>query len=566
MTEKASLIPHALQRIALLVAVVVAATPPRVSAQPASTESVTLEQVAERRWRATYRLAGPTSALEFQRPADFYRERIWTVVTPGYAFDRDEDAQLLAVQSGGEPVDEIVVEFGEFTDPLPLEYELFVPFADGGRALYTGHLYASPDSGRMVRTLDLVPPPGESLIIRGGVHQGPLHWTDEYGDGTYAFFGDARPIETEVVIAVFDEGLPDWLRDEFDDWLPRLFDLYRERLGAALPWKPLVLYGHRPSDQEGFSYGGGTLTGLIQLTVTGDAWNEPSADGRATALGFLAHEVAHMWNGQLISNGGRDIWTHEGAADALADRLLLEFGVFDEAAHRGREETALNGCILRLGDGGIGDSDDPEVPYECGQVMAMWTVAAIGQGGDDTDLLEFWRALIASALGNDGEYDAERYFEVLASFGVTDEVTLAMRTAVAGTDGAAVEALVTGLRRAGLGLIQDDDSTPAYRYELARRAMGHLMGSACGGRFSYSGVQRFRTFPIEGCAPFEEALVIESIEGLEVASDGDRIYDQIVAACRSGDTVALRGPDSAVGVPCTVRMAPRRPWYSLAGG
>ena len=537
-----------------------------VAQAPAGTsaaESIVVEATPAGTWRATYRLSRPTERLEFVRPANFYRARVWTVATPGYGFEFEGGMQYLVARESSAVTDEIVVEFPEYTSQLSAEYELFVKFSDGGRAIYTGHLYARPDGRDAINTLELAPLPGENLVIRGGVHDGPIVWTDEYGDGTYAFYGSTEPLETDVVIAVLDQGLPGWLRDEFDAWIPRVFDWYRERLGQSLPWKPLVLYGHQASRDEGYSYGGGTLTGLIQLTVSGESWTRPSDAAREIALGFVAHEVAHLWNGQLTSNRGTDPWIHEGSADALADQLLFEFGVLDEAAVARRQTNALNGCFLRLGGDAIKQSRHSRTPYECGHAMALWTEAAIGRARPDIDLLDFWAALVDEALRYEGVYDTERYLGVVGSFGVSGDVLDRMRHAVVGGGGDAVDLVVEGLRDAGVPLETGGEPTREYRRELARQAMSHVMSTACSGRYSYNGVETFRTFPIAGCEPFVEEMEVEEIAGAGVPSEGDQIYDRVVAACAGDSMVELSGPGGSRDVVCDKPLRPRRPWYSL---
>jgi hypothetical protein len=534
-------------------------------------EHVALEQLGETRWRATYHLDEPARVLHFQRPATFYRERVWDVMTPGYEFAREGDLQVLQLIEGATPRDEIVVEFDQFTGQLTAEYELFVEFSDGGRAIYTGHLYVRPDARDMVRTVSLAPSAGENAVIRGGVYSGPTVWTDDYADGTYVFFGSNTPLTTDEVIVVFDDGLPAWLRAEFDAWLPRLFALYRDRMGAALPWKPLVLYGHQDSDQEGYSYGGGTLTGLIQLTVSGSAWTESSTAGRQLALGFLAHEIAHLWNGQLTTNNGTDPWVHEGSADEMSDRLLFEFGVLEGWAVHERREEALNGCFMRLQRTSIKEATDSQVTYECGQVMALWTEAAIRAAGSDTDLFGFWRALVEKSLRPDstyeiGVYDAERYLDVVGSFGVSEEMRSRMRRALEGA-GDPVPIIVSGLHAAGLELEAGGRPSSNSRGQLARSALSHVMGGACNGRYSFSGVRALQTYPIEDCAPFAEALLIDRIDGFEVAVEGEMIYDAIVDTCAAGGSV--RFEDSGSGetreVRCEQPLAPRPSWYSFVG-
>jgi hypothetical protein len=368
---------------------------------------------------------------------------------------------------------------------------------------------------------------------------------------------------------VFDSGLPEWLRSEFDEWLPRLFALYRDRMGAALPWKPLVLYGHQDSDQEGYSYGGGTLTGLIQLTVSGSAWTESSTAGRQLALGFLAHEIAHLWNGQLSTNNGTDPWVHEGSADELSDRLLQEFGVLEDWALRERRVEALNGCFMRLQGAPIKEATDSQVAYECGQVMALWTEAAIRKTGADADLFGFWRALVEESLRPDslyevGVYDADRYLEVVGSFGVSEEMRSRMRRALEGA-GDPVTTIVSGLHAAGLDLREGGRPSRNSRSQLARIALSHVMGAACNGRYSFSGVQALQTYPIDDCVPFAEGLLIDRIDGFDVAVEGEMIYDAIVDACAAGGLVRFEsaGSGEAREVACGQSLAPRPSWYSI---
>src|SRR5215471_9540158 len=128
----------------------------------AAQSSVSLERLATGAWRATYHLSAPTPALRFERTASFFRERVWTVVTPGYHLGRDGDRQVVRVASGATPQREIVFEFPEYTESLPKEYELFLPFTGGAVAVYTGHFYAAPivdgTAAGTVRTIDVTPP------------------------------------------------------------------------------------------------------------------------------------------------------------------------------------------------------------------------------------------------------------------------------------------------------------------------------------------------------------------------------------------------------------------------
>ncbi len=561
-------------------ALVLAATLPAAHPGPAPGRpavGIAVERLEPGRWRVTYSFDERLALLRFQRTAGFYREDVWTIATPGYRFARREDDQVIERAPGAPGRRELVVEFGEYTEPLPREYELFVPFADGGLAFYTGHLYGrsetAEESGPMVRDLDIRPPAGTRAVVGGRVYGAPFRWSDSIGDGTYVYIGDTAPLESDDMIAIVDRGLPEWLRTQFQTWLPRLFALYTERFGVELPWKPVVLYGFEDSDRPGFSSGGGTLTGLVQLTVSGTAWKEPSPEAEELALGLLAHEAAHLWNGQLVGSvEGREPWMHEGSADALSARLLREFEVIDAQRLRERNESAINACLERVEGTSVNASGEPRVPYDCGQLMALWTEAALRHAGAGEDLFGLWRALIAAALergspgpGSRGRYDQALYLRVLGDMGVPDAVRGRMTAFLddPGVDHAALA--VAGLGAEGLRLEPSDDPPPEYGAELARRAMVHLMSEACDGRYSFDSGPALRTYAIDGCAPFAKPLEVHYIAGARVDGEGVALFDRVAELCRRGEPVSLGDADGGTiaAVSCERAPASRRPWLGI---
>lgn len=526
-------------------------------------------------WRAIFHLTAPARALRFERSAQFYRERVWTVVTPGYRLARSGDWQVLEVMDGATPQSVIVAEFPEYTEPILKEYELFQPFSDGAVAIYTGHFYvrpsgpAYPERSAAIRTVRITPPPGASTIIRGRVHPGEVTWTDPRGDGTYAYLGTTRPIETADLVAIVDPGMPDWIAREFDAHLPRLFATYRERYGAALPWKPVVLYSFDDADQPGYSSGGGTLTGLIQMTLTGSAWRRPDAEAEERVFALLAHESAHLWNGQLVETpGDGESWMHEGGADYAANEMLLAFGVIDADRHRTNRAFSLNRCALGLADGPVHTAHRRgafRVFYDCGVVMALWTEAALRRVRPSADFFGFWRDLIADARAHDGRYDEDRYFAVLATLGVADATVGRMRAFLSSDDG--MEIAVRGLRAAGVSLRPGRGDPPAeIGQDLVRRALAHLMAQACNRTSFWSGTP-FVTQALPGCAPFELAFEIYGMEGLRVRDQGASLYDAVAARCAAREAVSLNAENgTTIGtIPCSRPLPPRPAWYELGG-
>lgn len=544
-----------------LLVMCLAAAPPYAGAQGSS---VAIERVEPGRWRATYQLDAPARALRFARPAAWYRERAWTVRTAGYRWTRSGSSQVLVAEPRA-ATRTIVVEFPEFSETLPKEYEFFQPFTDGGVAVYTGHLYATPDSASEIRTVRLVPPTGTNVVVRGQVSSGPTIFRDSIGDGTYAYLGNARPIETASVVAIVDAGMPSWLREAFDEHLPRFFEAYRERLGAALPWKPVVLFSFHDTASSGYSSGGGTLTGLVTMTLTGNAWRTRNDAAFAQAVHLMAHEAAHLWNGQLVASPGDSAsWMHEGSADAMANDLLLAAGIIDTARHRANREAALNQCAMAIAAGSVHRAAARgafRTFYDCGATLALWTEAVVRRATPGADLFTFWRDLIARARPR-GTYDESLYFDVLRSARAPDAVVSGMRAFLRDST---VQVVVAGLTTAGVPVRANAVAPPVRQQrEYARQALMHLMQAACG-RVDFNWGPPAVTGAVQGCAPFGTSHRVAAMEGHDLAAMGAAAFDAVRVRCEQGAPVTLADGTGAVvaAVPCRSSLRARPPWYTL---
>ena len=534
--------------------------------------SVSLERLASGTWRATYHLSAPALALRFERDASYFRERVWTVVTPGYQLGRDGDAQIARVAAGATPQREIVFEFPEYTAPLPKEYELFLPFTGGAVAVYTGHFYATPivndAPGPMLRTVDVTPPDGMKAVVRGRVVTGRVTYSDSSGDGTYIYLGNTTPIETPDVVAIVDPGMPSWLVTLFNDDLPRLFAAYRERFGFPFPSKPVVLFSFGDAASPGLSSGGGTLTGLVNMTFTGADWTRQTPASTEQAVALIAHESAHLWNGHLAENVDQRAgsWMHEGSADAFATEMLYALGVIDSARYRARREDAINRCATAVATGSVATALSRNAireAYDCGFVLTMWTAAAAHAANSTANAFTFWHDLIASAESNGGRYDQARYFAVLEREHVPDSVVAGMKAFVATPDGMRIA--IAGLRAAGLRVDEGSGQPPmGVRQQAARAAMQHLMSQACG-RVSFNFGGSIRTSAVPTCEAFAVEHIVFAVDGHRVQDDGAAVFDAVRTACAAARGVSLQREDGStiVTVPCQRPLAPQPAWYVL---
>lgn len=538
----------------------------------AAQSSVSLERLTSGKWRATYHLSAPATALSFERPASFFRERVWAIVTPGYQLGRDGDRQIARLTSGATPQRDITFEFPEYTETLPKEYELFLPFTGGAVAVYTGHFYATPivddTPATTLRTIDVTPPRGMKAVVRGRVVTGRVTFSDSIGDGTYIYLGNTKPIETPDVVAIVDPGMPAWLVTLFSNDLPRLFAAYRERIGYPLPWKPVVLFSFGDTAGSGLSSGGGTLTGLVNMTFTGAGWMQQTPPTTEQAVALIAHESAHLWNAHLAENVDQAAgsWMHEGSADALATEMLYALGIIDSARYRARREEAINQCATAVATGPVataGSRNAIREIYDCGFVLMMWTAGAVHGANSRANAFSFWHDLIASAKANGGSYDQARYFAVLAREHVPDSVIGGMKAFLATRAG--MHIAIDGLRAAGVPVDQGSGVPPlGVRQQAARIAMQHLMSQACG-RVSFNFGSTIRTSAVPGCAPFAAEHVVFAVDGHRVLDDGAAMYDAVRAACAATTSVSLQGDDGStiVTVPCQRPLAPPSVWYVL---
>lgn len=527
-------------------------------------------------WVATWHLAAPARELRFERPAGAFRSRVFEVVTPGYRLERDGDLEVL--RAAGEPARIIRVRFPEFDEELTREYEFFRRFSDGGVALYTGHLLAGPAATAqeppcedcLVRQFELVPPPGAAVVVGGRRSDSRLSWTDESGRGTYVYFGVVRPVASDDVISVIDPGLPGWLETRTREAIPRLFALYRDRLSAAPRTRPVVLFDYKASEAAGYSSGGGTLPGLIQLGVEGRAWERESTSALEQLLHFLAHESAHVWNGEIAHyEGTADAWMHEGSADAFAQRALRRLDVIGEARFLEYQTEAVNDCRRGLAVTALRESaarGEPRLAYTCGNVIALLTERSLQARG--ADLFDFWRLLIARARRQGGAYTADDYQAVWRSMGARDADVAELGAFLAGRMDA--EALVEALRGRGVS-VEEAPPPQAYSLSLARDTFARLMAADCKGRvgFRISNTGLLLDHDVK-CGVLPGGATVVAIEGFDVRRDGHRAYDAVRERCERKQPVTVTLGDAGtaareVAVACG-EPQPARPAYVAITG
>ena len=530
-------------------------------------------------WRATWHLAEPVQALRFTRPSAHFRGRVFEVVTPGFAIVRDGDHEVL--RTSGAPVREVSVRFPAFDARFEKDYEFFRRFTDGSVAIYTGHLLAAPHrvaghrsadaacDSCAVRAFTILAPPGAHVVAGGVVARDTARWTDATGSGTYVYVGAIAPVEAAGVVAIVDPGLPRWVDARWRTLLPQIFTRYRAALGEPPATRTTVLFDYRPGGASGHEYGGGVLPGVIQLGLRGQAWEVESHDALVRVTRFLAHEASHVWNAGLAEpSPGAAPWMHEGAADALAERMLLALGLIDEGELLATQTAALNDC--RSGVRGrsmrAAGIRDARLIYACGSVLALLTESSLAVGND---LSSFWAMLIGGARADGGSYDEEDYRAVARRLGASDAAVASL--ARLADSSAHPDSILAALVRAGVTVVPSADPPPRYLMTAGFEALLALQQSDCGGRAS---MQRTAAGLIIGadlrCATFPAGATITHIGGHDVLATPERVWSHFAARCgtpqpvtvtvvqpsRHGQAAPVAAP-AEVAVPCGAKVIDR---------
>ncbi len=416
-------------------------------------------------WVVRYRLPEPVTAVRFITNIHLFRKGAWEVGPSDLSITHEDGYEVIRA-AHGVPFDAFDVRFSSRYGQLEKEYALNFSFTDGGTLLYTGHLDVAVEyKGQFVEPgleLTFMPAVDEHMVWNGRVFRKSFTATTHDLDfGTYVYFGQQGPLQSPHMLAIIDGGVPGWMRRKLNTHLPKLFAYYTEQTGIALAQKPAVYFSFDPGTKHTWNYAGGTLPGLIQLSVQGQGWREEAEEPLAEFLIFVAHEAAHLWNSQLVRHEeGQAAWMHEGGADAFALRSLYALGVLDETGLYDRYSDALDECVDGLRNSRLiiaRELGKSRNFYHCGSTIGLITESAIQQKHPDLDLFDFWERLMEKGQANGNRYTQAHYYETL------DEMT-----------GAGV---TSGIIRS---LINDLQTNPKTTFRQALIHVGRVVGEESG--------------------------------------------------------------------------------------
>lgn len=521
-------------------------------------------------WRVVYELERPVDRLHF------LRAKIQPNVRANWR--PSENVRLTATETGDviEPVDGNSFQRFEITFPyddrfLLKDYALHRGFTDGSATLYSGHFHVGP-------TLDARPPtdviayprPGGRVIAGGQVATEPAIATDRPGLGGYYYFGNIEPIRYRRFVGIVDPGLPNWVVESLERELPKLFEYYEDRIGHPLTLSPIVQANYAPKTGQGMSWNGGTLPENIHLSMEGEGWElpEPDPDLFAGFFGFIAHEAAHLWNGEMFRNEdtGEDGWLHEGNADAFKFRALVELGVVEVDALLRLHAQSLNECIRSLGSDALKLSASQGLYrryYTCGASIELLTERLQRRAGGD--LFDFWRNLLEASKPA-RTYRRASYFDQLGELPESDAAIAFLTTLLDEGHPDPVQAWQTILTAHGLDVAATDETSPGYERALREDIGIAIQRTDCDGSNSFrTFADRLQLLPLPNCATLSPDASFELVQvagvGLDAAAAA---YDAMATACASEEEVTLTNSRGAELVLSCGALAPRRPWLTLS--
>lgn len=536
---------------------------------------ITIEHLLHKdAWKVVFQTSMPVSNLVFERQINRFRAKNWKSLTPGIKVI-EVDGKERIVQSDFKLFNEASFEFSSYYEETPKDYEFFQAFSDKSVVMYTGHYNACPEyieCDPHNTEFVFIPRSDEQGIVSGKIFHQSYNWKEETGRGTYVYFGNLKPIESKSLTAIVDPVLPQWLKQRFNFVLPRLFEYYAKKTGQPLTFKPFIFLNYS-SNGEGTSMHGGTLPGLIQMSIEGNGWQKKDIDSFIDLARFFAHESAHVWNGQMFPYASGDMWMHEGGADAFAYFALLDLKLINFQQFLDFQTESFNTCLTKLSDRPLMEvKEDPNfrAHYRCGSILALLTHAAGINSKKDHDLFYFWSQLFNRSKNVKEPYTEEMYFSVLEEMTGNKNLNVAINTILRGPISNAKEFLVSQLNQQHIKLKEADSNFPkSYNIRMGMDLLRAMMKKDCNGKYGITGgVDGLETEAREDCTQFKNSFYITHIQKIPIVTEGAKAYDAARVHCAKKNrdlSLTARGVRGDLKFACPDEISVRAPYLVITG-
>ena len=339
--------------------------------------------------------------------------------------------------------------------------------------------------------------------------------------------------------------------------MPKLFKFpYGDGLGrpSQAAEKPLLFASYTKGSGPSAALNGEVMERVLNLSF--ELAGDPVPKGTRTEVEFtIAHEAAHLWNGDLFSS--ESSWIREGTADALAFRALRTLGTIDDPLYLRRQSDALSLCIVSLAEGeSFAKAERPghyKELYFCGATIALLSEAAANE-----PLMAFLEKVYA---GPNNKYDENRYIEVLGAKDV--EAGAFVRKLVTDKLADPIHDLPNALTRVGLALQSANSAGDYYNGLTGGYAIRAIIDPKCLENLAMPGDYGWPVTvkAASVCGEMESEDRFETLAGVKFRARGSEAWDAAFAQCAKDGFVRVARKDKPEArVPCT--KAPRaRPPY-----
>lgn len=404
---------------------------------------LTLSQFASGLWRLDIELFQPQSALMFSRSANDYRLQTYTTLSSGTKLERIGGFDTVVFDKG---VMRASFEITPFTGTLHGTYTPFIPFSDGGQAIYLGAFeLLRVANTEAVKSLDgnLDKWDGQqfdipvhlktenTILLDGEITLGKAE-TRINGNGSYAYIGPAALIEGKSFSGVLDPGLPNWLIAGFDNELEQIFSALEKGFGRSLTDKATLMFAFRGYGSDGYSNKGGVLPGgLMVLETSGEGMRVPNENLRGYFQWFLTHEATHLFQylDGITYADKSDSWILEGGANAMANTILDRLKTVPKDTIQNRYKDEFKSCVAAIQNSSMAEITlkNDQSHYDCGDIVFRISDAALPQH----NIFEIWATLMEQS-GENKNYNIATYFAALRALGTDEEIVRQLESFVEG--------------------------------------------------------------------------------------------------------------------------------------
>lgn len=502
-------------------------------------------------WKVTYKLPLATDHIAFGHSSNFDRRKLYQIDETKFKWDKAGEV-LLIRSVDGSTFKTFGLTFASFYDFIQKDYTHNLRYSDGSVLLYTNHLALganiiedknkSPIGMSFSGTQFHFYSPNQNIVFLGTSHKDKAQWSLE-GDGTYIYFGNIAPIKTDNLIAIVDPKLPKWAWSKTQEYFPKLFDYYEEKTGHELMFTPMVFFNYDNMVGDYSNYSGGTLDGLVQLTINGKLWERQSEEQFNMLFHFLAHEAAHFWNGQMFSfKDYEHSWMHEGGADAFANFAMREFGLIDNNQMVEKFEDATNSCLLNKGNESLTQSAELwkyRNYYTCGATMALASDMAVKATNSSQSVFDVWRKVFDK--NNQGKsYNQQDYFDSLSELTKSNALSNSFEEFSTQTNIDNFSTISSWFDNSSVNIIQSRDYPVSVIRHWGKQIMVNLMQMHCNGVSFSSHDDYIETYPLDGCKHFSKPANIQFVDGLDIFKNGIAAYNSFRLKCEENELIELQ--------------------------